>query len=560
MDELLTMRELLGKSIAYIDAMPVIRNGKISLVLVRQTDLDDALILNESDYLDEPEPHNRGLEATQNLVRITFVERDNQWEEGVEPFDNPANAEVVGHSVERSLSYPWVTRRSVAKQIAKRVGIKSAVPPFFFDLHLKPSRATILPGDVVKVNSLKLGLVNRVCRVVDVTIDRIKEPGVTITAMAEQTRDTSHDYVPPEDHFNTPGTTDDQGGGTFDVVSASPLISVLPAALKGGKADGFLAVFGRTSRLIRKAEVWWSPSDFEAGGIPPFSYVRLLTVDSYPIYAAVLGVQQITPDSMTARVVFAANSPDSEDFAQLFEEATDLYAVTGQRTVRTLGTPGNEHMLMPIWMKKVVGGWFAALTSRVFEMEFRSGEFGAGAYLPETLAAAGTLPTDRIYIGRLPEFPIVTSDTIAFDRYLGNFRMRPNLPGDTDLRRWVKVTLANTRVRETPFDVDPVSYDRNDFTMQGGVTPSPLSDPGGTYDTEWGPKAMTTAEAADRLLGAYFLLTGAASYGYVEDVDEVFGTIVDGTVADENTFSYPPIDDALGLYAEKQNLLYSNNP
>lgn len=553
-DDLLTLRELIGKCVNYLDAMPIRKNGKISIILIRPTDTSLALSVDEADYLEEPEPRNRGLEATANFVRITFVERENQWEEGVEPYDHPANAEAQGSSVEKSASYPWITRRDVAKFVAKRVGLKSALPPFFFDLTLKPSHKGIQPGDVLKVNSSKLGLVDRIGRVVDVRRNRPDEPGVQVTVMAEQTRDITHDYIPPKDFFRTPGTTDDEGGDDFDITSATPRLAVLPDGLLGNKNDGFLVAFGRTSGLIRKAEIWWH------SGSPTFSYQKKLTVDSYPIFAHLLSVHQVATHNFILRFLFDEDSPDVEDFAQYFTEANDIYAVSGQRTVRTIGTTSDVHEVMPIWFKKVQDGYFAALSETVFEAEFTSGEFDAGAVLLETVAAAGTLPTEVAYVGRIEEFPIVKDDIIKFARYGGNYLPRNPFPGDTDMIRYVKVLLANTRVKQTLNDVDAVTYDRDDYTMQGGVPPVPITDPGGTYDPTWGAKAFGTSELADLVLGQYFLLTTASAYTYVEDIDEVLGTIFDGTVLDENGYTYPPLDDALGLISEKQNRLYTYNP
>lgn len=554
LDDTLSLREFIGKCVNYLDAMPIRKDGQISLLLVRPEDTSGALVLDESDYLDEPQPRNRGLEATANFTRVTFTERENQWEEGVEPYDHPANAEAQGQSVEKTSSYPWITRRSVAKFVAKRVGLKSALPPFFFDLNLKPSHKGIQPGDIVKVNSAKLGLVDRISRVVDVRRNRPDEPGVFITVMAEQTRDTTHDYVPPQDFFRTPGTTDDEGGDDFDITSATPRIAVLPEDLKNNKRDGFLCVFGRTSGLIRKAEIWfWT-------GTPIGSYQKMLTVDSYPIFAHVLGVHQVSTDTFIVRMLFDDTSPDAEDFATYFQEANDIYAVTGQRRVRTIGTASDEHKVMPIWLKKVQDGYFAAISDTIFEAEFTSGEFGAGDVVVETLAAAGTIPTDAIYIGRLEEFPIVRSDHLNFDTYGGNYFPRNPYPGDTDQIRYVKVLLANTRLKQTLNDVDPVTYDRDDFTMQGGVAPSPITNPGGTYDPDWGDRSLATSELADLVLGQYFLLTTASAYTYGEDIDDVLGTIYDETVEDANGYTYPPIDDALGLISEKRNLLYTYNP
>lgn len=534
LDSLATMREVLGKLLAYIDGVLRYENGKIKILLIRKQDMSGAPVLTAADFTDEPKPRNRGFNATNNFVRLTFTDRDNKWEDGVEPYDNPANAEIQGTNVDKQVNYPYVTRRSVAKVLAKRVGLKLSKPPFFIDVRLLPSHRNRQPGDLVKVTWPKLGLEEAPCRIMEITRGGPNDPDVDASLMVEQTRDTNHDYVPPTDSFITPGTVDSSGSGSFEITPVTTRLAILPDALKAGKADGFLVAFDRPDPLLRLAKLHWTWDPLQK------TYAQIATRDAFPLHALIIGWWKNSPTSWILRIRFPVPH-DVLEFAAIAPTVPEFYFVTGKREVKTTGTPQDDHAIDPIWGRLVPSGYFQAVDADTYDIEVSAGEFGTDDFVQETLAGAGTFPTEHAYFGTLEKFLIYTTDAIKFERNEANAPANPQtgISPDADLKRYFKVTVANQTTEQPLADALEAIYDRDDTTMS----------PEGTYTPDWGAKALPMAEALDYLLAEEFNEDTATSAGYpdTDDLDEALGAIYAGTATPAQLQLGTPLDDALGL-------------
>lgn len=547
LDSLTSMREILGKLLAYIDGVLLYENGKIRIVLTRLEDMGIAPILTAADFTDEPKPRNRGFTATNNFIRLTFTDRSNKWEDGVEPYDNPANAEIQGTSVDKQVNYPYITRRAVAKRIAKRIGLKLSKPPFFIDVRLKPSHKTLRPGDVVKVTWPKLSLVESPCRIMEITRGSPNDPDVEASLMIEQTRDDSHDYVPPSDSFITPGTIDGSGTGTFAITPVTTRVAILPTALKAGSSDGFLVVFDRPDPVLRMAKLHWTWNPTEK------TYAQISTAGAFPLHGFVLGWWRMSLTSWVLRVRFPVHH-DFLEFAAIAPTVPEFYFVTGQREVKTVGATQDFHTIDPIWGRKVESGYFQAVDADTYDIEVTAAEFSTDDFLVETLAGIGHVPTQNVYFGQIEKFMIYPTDAIYFERNAANAPVNPQtgISPDTDLKRYFKVTVSNQANEQPLADAIETTFDRNDTTMSST----------GTYTPDWGPRALSMYEAVDALLAEGFNAATAVSAGYpdFDDIDVALGAIYDGTETADQLMLGVPIDDVLGTLFLLQNNVYSSNP
>lgn len=545
-DSLQTVREILGKITFYNDGFLYFDKGKIGFKLIRQVNLATVVSLNEDDFTDEPQPVNRNMDDTWNFTLLNFTDRSNKYQEGVEPYDNPANAEATGLPRPKSVQYPFITLRDVAKVVAKRIGIKAGVPPFFFDVKLLPRHKARKVGEVVKVSWPKLGLTDVACRFTEIKRGRPEDPEVDATLMVEQTRDASHDYLPPTDFLTTPGLIDSAGGSAFAVTSVSPRLLALPSGLKNGLADGWLTAFGKSDQLLRRAKISWT---WDAIQKP---YAQALAMQSFAIGADVVSWHQISVDTWLLRLRFTQTF-ELQQFAVWGVNVPDLVGVLGYRlSMLQPASPSDVHQITGMWVKKVESGYFAAVDADKYDMEVSVGWFSSPVLAMERTGVAANNPTRYSYFGRLEDFAIVTSDSINFDRNAPNAPVNPQTgtSADTDLKRLVKVTVANHKNEQSLSDVSAVNFDRNDTTMNAS----------GTLTPTWGDRSLNCAELVNGSAADYFLNVLAAAYPDIDDLDDALGAIYDGTATANQKLLAAPLDNVLGLYHELSNSIYSDRP
>lgn len=542
-DSTLSLREMVGKLLPYMDAVWFFKLGQIYLKLIRRESTVGLPLLDESDFTDEPNPRNEGFSDTANMFRLTFHDASNKWEETVEGYDNMANADIVGQSIDSQVDMPFVTRRKVAKELVKRIGIKGSKPAFFLDVRLQPEHNDKHPGDLVKVSFAKFGFVEKLFRIVEMERTKPDEPEVSASLLMEQTRDTTNDYLPPDDFFTTDPSIGTDGTGEFPLTGVTPRVQVLPSGLKGSASDGFLVTYGREDALLVSVKVFWT---WDETAKP---YTQLVLRNNVPYGATVIAWHQLSLDRWFLRLRFS-NEELRNGFNAMGLNTAECLSVTGYRQVKTVGTPSNAHKLVGLWGIKKESGYYAIIDSLLHDIEISTGQFGSPPMKLETTADPADAPTEMAYFGARDEHFIYTTENINFERNLPNAPVNPatGLSADTDLKRRFKVTAANHKQEQALGDVTEVNFDRNDPTM----------DPGGTYNPDWGPVALTTYELLDLLAGQYFDLTSSPAYPDVDDIDAALGRIYEGTATDTDKLVWAPVDDVLGIYTATR--LYSNNP
>jgi hypothetical protein len=543
LDDFTTARELIGNLLQYIDGAVYFKNGKIYLKLFRADSTVGLSTITIADMLDEPRPANEGMGETWNVTNINFTDRDNKYETSAEPYDNPANAAALQFNKPKNVSLPFIKRREVAKKLAKLIGVKGGAIPMSWTLQLKPAWASLVPGDRFFVTYAKLDITDRLVRVTHIDRGTPESPEVQVTVIEETTRDTSHDYTPPEDDFFVESKYDDDG---FSLDSywrtAIPRLSWLPEDLKGGKPDGFLVAINRPDSTMSGAKVYWTWDP------DTVSYSHVHTITRWPAKGTLLCWHRIRTGNWLLRVQMDTDL-DYEMLSELLEEQ-EVYAVVGQRLVKLVGVTNDEHQVLSPWLKKVPSGYTDLLTDTVIDIEVSGAQFATDDLELETIAADGKHPAKHVYFGlykedgEINDFCFVQSSDIKFDQNTGN---APS-SGDTELKRYVKTPVFKGEFDQSVADVSAIIYDRDDPTM--------CAD--GTYTRE-GARPESVYEAIDTALGQKaFSQTENTDYPTFQDIDTALSAVVRGTATAFQEAMVEDIDNVFGPMVETSSTAYGD--
>lgn len=517
-DSATTMREFVGQLLSYIDGVLVYRGGKLALKLIRKESTAGIPALAEGDLIDEPKPSNECFGDTWNLTRVSFTDRENKYEQGAESYDDPANADIVGETASRDFNFPFVKTRGVAKRLAKRLGIKGGVPALSWQLELKPKWHGLTPGSLVFLSYARLGIQDRLLRLTHVRVGSVDRPGIEVEAVEENARDSTHDYLPPQDNFSVPAKILPDGSKPDAVVSTAPRVSWLPEALKEGKPDGMLVACHRPDGFSTLLELWWT---YDPAAL---AFSRLEVTTSFPAKGTLLAWHRARASHWLLRVRL-----DSDlDYNRLLDlSAGTYYAVVGQRLFRRSPLK-DEHQVMALWFSNVVGGHVNAGADRIIDLEVAGGTFGTPDLVPEGEGADGRYPTAHIYFGRQEDFLIHRTDALQFERAGANAPIDPTTGEslDTGLVRYLRTPVGKPKRIQQVSDAGQVAYDRDGTSMC----------PDGTFSRDWGSRVLETAEQLD--LG----VPGTV----LEDLDEALGQILAGTATPEQSLIADDLDRALG--------------
>lgn len=527
-----------AEQLQFIDAVLYEQGGKLKLQIVRKAATDSLDVLDESDLLEEPQINPSNFEDTWNQTIVTFTDAENKWERASVAYEDPANAVIVGQTVTKTFDLPAITSQEVALKAATRLGIRGGLPSLFWDIILKPSWKTLLPGDRFKLSYAKLGIEERVVRVRSVTRGGPNSPDIRLTVQEEETRSTDHDYVTPVEDFEIPSTVnDDDGSGDFPALDTTPRISWLPTALKTAGIsypDGFLVACNRPTKHTTGGTVYhgWNGSATTKSG----------TFTTFPAKAQLVSWHRIGTDSWLFRVR-PDSSTDYTWLQTLIESTSQIYAVVGRRDVRTVGTTKSEHQVLSPWLNVVNDGYYDLLTDEVIDVEVKGEAFGTDDLRLESASADGYFPTTHIYFGRLDDFFRYLNFPFYFETNL------PNAPrlGDPNLKRYVAVTTNTHKRAQSLSDVTSTFYDRDDTTQCAN----------GTLSRDWGTATPTTYGLFDLEGGLEIKGTATSDYNDVEDIDEAIGKIIKGTETSDQSLKAADIDTVLGSMIATRHKYYA---
>ncbi len=516
-DSATTLREFVGQLLSYIDGVLVSRAGKLALKLIRKESTEGIPALNEGDFLDEPEPSNEGFGDTWNLTRVSFTDRDNKYQQGVESYDDPANADIVGETVSRDFNFPFVKTRAVAKRLAKRLGIKGGVPALAWQLELKPKWHGLTPGSLVFLSYARLGIVNRLLRLTHVRVGGVERPVVEVEAAQENVRDSAHDYIPPQDNFSVPTKILPGGARPEVIVSTAPRVSWLPAPLKEGKSDGMLVACHRPDGYSTLLELWWT---YDPASL---AFSRLEVTTSFPAKGTLLSWHRLRASHWLLRVRM-----DSDlDYNRLLDltASAQFYAVVGQRLFRRAPFK-DEHQVTALWLANVVGGYVNAAADRIIDLEVSGGAFETSDLAFESVGTDARYPTGHIYFGRPEDFLIHRTDAIQFDRPGANAPIDPATGEsyDTGRIRYLRTPVGKPKRIQQVSDAAQVTYDRDGASMS----------PDGTFSRDWGSRVLTSYEQLDLAMPG------------TEELDEALWQLFSGTATAEQALVAEELDLILG--------------
>jgi len=478
LDENTSVREFVGLLLSYVDGYLRYEAGQIKMGLIRKESSAGLPVIDESTLADEPKPVNKGWNNTWNFTRLVYTDRDREWQgDAVETYEDTSNAVLTGEIVDEEIRLPFVTQRDVAKKLVKRKGLKGGIPAMTWELEVMPSLRYLMPGDLVKLSFAKRGISERVVRIQEVNRSAKDNRLVRLLVVEEITRDEANDYVPTDSAFT--GIPDE-----FALVSTTPRLATLPAALKDDQPDGFLVACHRPQQLSEgfRVHFTWDPVQK--------AYGELYGTTAYPAHGTLTWWTRARNNTTWILRINFQTAADAAFVLSLLDDSGEFYCCTGRRLYKSVGSTIDQHQVDALWLQAVADGYKVAISSTELELEFTDQAFGAPAPAMETEAGQGVYPTQQCYVSRKADFAIVTG-SMYFARSGGNAATLWRPAGvdspDTDWKRYVAVPTFNAVGSQELADASSTYYDRNDTTMC----------PSGTLATSWGNRVMTLAESLD---------------------------------------------------------------
>lgn len=535
LDDVTTVRDFIATLLHYIDAFLVYQAGKIGIKLIRKESTAGAIAIDESALTDEPQIAGATMADTWNFTRLVFTDRENNWDsQAVEPYDDHANAAIQGENVPHDVELPFVTQRSVAKILARRRGIAGGIPQTSMTLRLLPSFRTLKPGDLISLSYAKLGISNRIMRVMSRELGGSGNREVVIEAVTELTRDEAEDYTPPADPiFNLSAFYDANGAKFGQLDSATARLLWLPDGLKSGEPDGALIAFARPNDGITKWQVWWTWDPNQK------AYKKIEAGNDFPVPFTLRGWTRSRNNTTWLLRGEFATQEDADYVRDLAESGDNIYFVTARRLFKATGSTINQHQTDGFWLLAELDGRIAAVEGLLYDVEVTDGHFQSEELTLETESSQANYPCTVCYAGRRKDFVIRPMDGIRFARALPN---GPNFwdngvlyNKDTDLIRWFKVRCGNKQEMQELEDVTATTFDRDDTTMS----------PNGTFSIQWGAVVPTLDECYD--ISSYALAFGTTSPhdDLTADVDAALYAAVFGIETEEQAFVIQGLEEVL---------------
>ncbi|HMP83062.1 MAG TPA: phage tail protein [Verrucomicrobiota bacterium] len=547
-DENTTIRDTIENLLFYIDGYLRYRDGKIAIGLMRKESHTGLPVIDESKLADEPRPSNEGWSSSWSMTRAVFTDRENDWEQNAqEIYHDAANAALAGERKDEEVRLPFVTRRSVAKILARKKGLRGGLPRMTWEMEVLPTLRNLKPGSLARLNYAELGIEDRVVRVLETGRSLGEDQTLRLIVEEEITRDETNDYTPPADNFAT-------DPNEFTLASTEPRLAWIPPGLKDGKADGFLIACRRPGRTITGFSVWWTWNPL---ALP---YREFETIVAYPAFGQIIWWTR-TGDNVILRIRFQ-NAPDAERALELIQDGLEPYAVSCARLLKTVGGNYDQHQVKSLWLPGVTGGHIVRAGTLDIEVETGLTAFAADPLTLETTSDPGRFPCQYVYLGRREDFCVWASARIAFERELpngGRSRVRVGktyqwVENDTELKRHIKALTFNARAEQSLDDTAANVYDRDDTTMS----------PDGTFTTDWGRRAPTLAELFDVVAVALMFDGVHPASAHVTELNSALKDILWHELADPGEFPTPErvaiaedADNVLGFRIHTRILLYN---
>lgn len=267
-----------------------IASGKISLKLVRQDyDVETIPLMDENNIITLQNFTRSSWVNTFNQVRIKYVRRDKQYEDGTASIQDLAHITAQGRMLTTDVDMQTVYDSALASRLAARELAQRNVPIFSMTFEANRTAFGMKPGDPFRFSWADFGINNMIMRIKQLDLGKLQDNRMVIEAAQDE-------FSTSVDVFGPPGT----GGpgvnfSTQNVVQ--PLIIELPkiladfditlSNLNAGANEGFLLAFG------------------EAGNNGQIGYKTIHSTDNFT--TTIYGLDDDTEFAATATLLTAIN-------------------------------------------------------------------------------------------------------------------------------------------------------------------------------------------------------------------------------------------------------------
>jgi len=242
-------------------------------------------------------------------VQVSFTNPENEKSEMV-PAHDLANIEANGTVISDGRNYYMVHVKDVAARLAQR-DIRSAGTPLASgEIEINREAWDLVPGAVVKLNSLEDGISSMVVRVMDVDYGRPGDPTIRAGIIEDVFAFTAADYIVPPITLDDPGTEEPAPAAYADILTL-PYYMVrrdVDGAWAGAYAESFAAVLvAQAGSDGAEFELWQQVTDPVTG--TDFDYVTTLALASR---ATLIGALAAEASSTITGVTGATTGPGLE--------------------------------------------------------------------------------------------------------------------------------------------------------------------------------------------------------------------------------------------------------
>lgn len=485
-----TIRAVIADLMPYINGSIFYDGGKIRFLLEREsTSIDPIFIVDPSYLIEEPQIQRGSWSDTWSETRVSYTDRDRDFNDNVATFHDPANSDIQGRTVQNEISRNHITRESIAFKIAYNVGKFAGIPQAQVKLTLRGNSGTFYPGQRITLNYAPLEIVALPLRIRRVSFGDPFKPTIEIEAVEDLTRLTK-----VGDFNSSPGLIYNP---TLPIPQNAFFRIAALTSEQATSGDGVLVCAQRPHGMIIGASVYatWSLST-------DFTY--LTDLDHYPLRLSLNRWKRYSVDTFLIDVT-VSSSFENTTLQAYREDQSELYLVFGART-QNLASSLNRHEIEPLWVRIMVGGQFEPTGVNQWEIEVVSSQFGS---LPIQLESPidslnGIFPTQIGFLGRQDDFWTLPTGTLKFKESGANH------PTDTDHKRFVRVLTQTPEDIEELADGATLYFDRNDGSMS----------PDGTFQSDWGPRIPNKEYVSEVLSDApsvYFRLsetTGSTAFNF----------------------------------------------
>ena len=275
-------------------------DGKFSLGLVRPENTDDAVIIDESDLLDDPEITPGSWGDTSNEVSLRWTNRDRGYREDAAKYQDQGSLRLVGEPKPLDIQRSWVTQSYVAQRLAQATGRAAALPAISGSMKITSAAARDLaPGQLFKLEYAKLNLATDAWRVIDMSWPSIDKPECDVSFKRDNGY-LNEDFVTSDDTVPEPLVITPEPFAEADVL-------LLEQTLKQAQAYAWTlnVIASRPTKTTRAANLFQNQSGVfnQVGTIKHFALRGVLLAeypaDTYPI-----------DQTKTLQIGFAADAPD----------------------------------------------------------------------------------------------------------------------------------------------------------------------------------------------------------------------------------------------------------